>query len=284
MDAVLSPITSVLGYILVLAYSLIPSLGVAIIILTLLVMTLLFPLTAKQTKSMLAMQRVQPQIKAIQAKHKGDKQKLNEEMMKFYQENKVNPLAGCWPLLVQMPVLFSLFRLMTNPQKYIDSSSKLYNALCSGLDKAACQASISKNGFPADLDFLSLNLHFSAKDVKGGFLVALPYFILVLASIAAQYFQSVQQQRGQTEISTQMKITSRIIPLGFGVFSLAFPSGVVLYWLFSALARIGQQEIILRRITLPARAEMAKEKSGDSGDVVEGETYQSRRAQKRKKK
>jgi YidC/Oxa1 family membrane protein insertase len=287
MDAVLAPITTVLGQIMAFVYNYLPSLGVAIILLTLMVMLALFPLTAKQTKSMLAMQQVQPQIKALQAKYKGDKQKLNEEMMKFYSENKVNPLSGCLPLVVQMPILFAMFRLMREPQNYIPQSSKLFAALCQGASKTECQAAIKKSGFPSGLDFLGLNLHFSATGVGGGLLKAAPYFALVLASIAAQYFQSIQSQRGQTQVNKQMQIMSRVMPLGFGLFSLAFPAGTVLYWLVSALARIGQQEIILRKITLPHRARQAEVESTnalDSTDVVEGETTSPPRSKKRKKK
>ena len=64
---------------------------------------------------MIAMQRVQPEIKKLQAKYKNDRQKLNEEMMKFYQENKINPLAGCLPLLVQMPIFIALFSVLREP-------------------------------------------------------------------------------------------------------------------------------------------------------------------------
>lgn len=283
MDSIFRPITEILATALAYIYRFVPNFGISIIIMTILVMLLLFPLTAKQTKSMLAMQQVQPQIKAIQQKYKGDKQKLNEEMMKFYQENKINPLAGCLPLVVQMPILFSLFALMRNPDKYVPESSKLFSALCQGADKAACAASIKANGFPSSLDFLGLNLHFSALNIKGGLWVVTPYFVLVLLSVAAQFFQSVQAQRGQVQINKQMQIISRVVPLGFGVFSLNFPAGTVLYWLVSALARIGQQELILRKITLPHRARMAEGEAKEKPDVVEGETAQPR-PKKRKRK
>ncbi|HEY8770862.1 MAG TPA: membrane protein insertase YidC, partial [Thermoleophilaceae bacterium] len=109
------PIYNALGAVLAFFYSLVPNLGVAIILMTFAVMLVLYPLTAKQAKSMLAMQRVQPEIKKLQAKYKGDRQKLNEEVMKFYQENKINPLAGCLPLVVQLPIFFALFRVLRDP-------------------------------------------------------------------------------------------------------------------------------------------------------------------------
>lgn len=286
MDSVIAPFAQVLGYGLTWIYSVVPSLGGSIIIMTIIVMMLLFPLNAKQTKSMLAMQQVQPQIKAIQQKYKGDKAKLNEEMMKFYQENKINPLSGCLPLLIQMPILFGLFRLMVNPQKFVPESSKLFAALCQGADISACSKAISANGFPESLNFLGLNLHFSALGVKGGWLTALPYFLLVVGSIAAQYFQSVQTQRGQANLTTQTKIIGRVLPLGIGIMSINFPAGTVLYWMVSAIVRIGQQELILRKITLPHRARMeADEKTkSDEGDAEIETPAAPRRQKKRKKK
>src|SRR4029077_16973 len=84
----------------------------SIILLTIVVRLVLYPLTVKQTKSMQAMQRVPPEIKRLQAKYKNDRQKLNEEMMKFYKENKVNPLSGCLPLILQLPLFIVLYRLI----------------------------------------------------------------------------------------------------------------------------------------------------------------------------
>ena len=82
--------------------------GMAIILLTIAIRILLLPLTWKQTKSMVEMQRVQPQLKALQVKYKDDKEKLQEETLKFYSENKVNPFGGCLPLLLQFPILIAL--------------------------------------------------------------------------------------------------------------------------------------------------------------------------------
>ena len=106
------PFLKAIAWVLAQIYSVVPDLGVSIIVLTLLIMLLLYPLTAKQAKSMIAMQRVQPEIKKLQAKYKNDRQKLNEEMMKFYKENNINPLAGCLPLLLQMPLFIVLYRLI----------------------------------------------------------------------------------------------------------------------------------------------------------------------------
>src|SRR5436190_11935151 len=105
-----------LGWVLSHIYDVVHNYGLAIIILTLGIRLLLLPLGLKQIRSMQAMQALQPQIKSLQQKYKGNKQKLNEEMMKLYKERGVNPLAGCWPMLLQIPVLIALYSVLRFPQ------------------------------------------------------------------------------------------------------------------------------------------------------------------------
>jgi len=266
------PIFQALGAVLAFFYSIVPDLGVAIMLLTGLVMLVLFPLTQKQAKSMMAMQRVQPEIKKLQAKYKGDRQKLNEEMMKFYQENKINPLAGCLPLVVQLPVFFILFRVLRDSYKHVPTSSKLYDALCNGFGKlhsdgtwGKCGATITKSllrQYPVSgakvgdplvhhLGFLSknfLDLRLNALDHHpGGFIHAVPYFALVLLVMATGFAQSRQAQRRTPQANKQMAAVMKILPIFFGMISLSFPSGLVLYFFVSNLWRLGQQEIIFRR-------------------------------------
>ena len=106
-------------------YSLIPSYGVSIVMLTLAVMIVVTPLTLKSTRSMLQMQRLQPELKAIQTRYKDDRQKMNEELMAFYQENGINPLGGCLPLLVQLPVFLVLFRVVQGITRHATSTPDL---------------------------------------------------------------------------------------------------------------------------------------------------------------
>jgi YidC/Oxa1 family membrane protein insertase len=202
----LDPLYNALGAVLAFFYAIVPNEGVAIILLTITVMLLLFPLTAKSSRSMLAMQRLQPEIKKLQAKYKGDRQKLNEEMMKLYQENKVNPLGGCLPLVVQFPVF---------------------------------------NG----LTFLGMDLSLKATDNHGDLLSALPYYILVGAVFLTGFLQSRQSQRNTPPgANAQMQMITKVLPIAFGAFSLFFPAGLVLYFLVSNLWRLGQQELIMRKI------------------------------------
>jgi YidC/Oxa1 family membrane protein insertase len=231
----LDPLYEAFGAVLAFFYALIPNLGVAIILLTITVMLLLFPLTAKSARSMLAMQRLQPEMKKLQAKHKGDRQKLNEEMMKLYQEHKVNPLGGCLPLLVQLPVFFALFHVLRHTLSTVPEGSSLYKAILAAE--------------PNGLTFLGMDLSLQATDNHGDLVSALPYYILVGFVFLTGFLQSRQSQRnappGQ---NAQMQMITRVLPIAFGAFSLFFPAGLVLYFLVSNLWRLGQQELIMRKI------------------------------------
>jgi YidC/Oxa1 family membrane protein insertase len=259
------PIYNFFGGILAFFYSIIPNLGIAIILLTVLVMLVLFPLTAKQAKSMMAMQRAQPEIKKLQAKYKNDRAKLNEEMMKFYQENKINPVAGCLPLLVQAPVFLALFRVMREPYKHIPKSSDLYAAFCTShgqLHIKACDLPNAHPPLPRPQYFLGMNLSQHATGVTGGFVDALPYFILVGLVIVTGFLQARQSRRNAPNMNPQMAMITNILPIGFGLFSLQFPAGLVLYFLISNLWRLGQQELIMRKITRPGQAALDKGAGG----------------------
>ena len=128
---------------------LVPNYAIAIALLTLAVMIVLTPLTLKGTRSMMIMQALQPEMKKIQAQYKDDRQKLNEELLKFYKENNINPLGGCLPLLIQLPVFLILYRVDRRPRRYIPpggrrrssrststTSSELYQSLL-GTDRDA---------------------------------------------------------------------------------------------------------------------------------------------------
>src|SRR5438874_1920434 len=140
------PLSSAMAWL----YSLVPSYGVTIVLLTIGVMLFLTPFTVKSTRSMLAMQRLQPEIKRLQQQHKNDRQALNEAMMAFYKEHNVNPLGGCLPLLLQMPVFFGLYEairgLTHNPPKVLSPTSDLFRALCGTYNALAKTCSNAING------------------------------------------------------------------------------------------------------------------------------------------
>jgi YidC/Oxa1 family membrane protein insertase len=231
-----------IAWLLAAIYDLLPphNLGVSIIVLTCLIMLALFPLTAKQTRSMIAMQKVAPQIKKIQAEFKDDKQKQNEEVMKFYQENKINPLSGCLPLLAQMPVLFALFNVLRHPEDKVPTNGQfatLYNDLCPS--SGACEPKAT---------FLGVDLFESLANK-----VTIPLLILIALVVLAswyQSFQTIQRQKntsGPESITQQMKIMTNIAPVMIGVFSINVPAGLPLYWLTSSCWRIGQQHFVLNK-------------------------------------
>ena len=248
--AIFDPLFKALGYLLSLFYALPPhNLGVAIILATCTIMGILYPLTAKQARSMIRMQMVQPEIKRIQAKYKNDRAKLNEEMMAFYQENKINPLAGCLPLLIQMPIFFTLFRVLKNPYEYVPTSSKLYSFLCT--NAAGVTVDVDQCGkspkLPNPTYFLGMNLSLSAPNQVTTIAKVLA-FALVIAVMFTGYMQSRQAQKRTPAINKQMAMITKVLPVFFGFISLNFPSGLVVYFFVSNLWRLGQQEVIFRRI------------------------------------
>jgi YidC/Oxa1 family membrane protein insertase len=253
----LEPFETAIGWVLAVFYQVIPNLGISIILLTCAVMAILLPLTAKQTRSMIAMQRIQPEIKKLQQQYKDDKQKQNEELMKFYQENNINPLSGCLPLVIQMPVLFALFRVLRSIQDHIPTTGQ-FNRLFTDLCGSATTAAACKN--PVDMHFLGLNLMVSPANsgsVTSSFIGRLPYFIAVAAVVASAWYQMWQTQLRQKRlgnaaaqnnpINKQMQVISRVFPIFFGWFAYIASSGLVLYFVTSALWRIGQQHLVLNK-------------------------------------
>jgi YidC/Oxa1 family membrane protein insertase len=261
----LDPLYDVIGWLLAFFYGLVPNLGVAIILLTCTVMLLLFPLTAKQARSMLAMQEVQPELKKIQAKYKGDRQKLVEEQQKLFQEHKVNPLGGCLPLLAQFPVFISLFSVLRTTYKNVPLDSKLFDDLCGQHETVkACGAA---DGFPKHLEFLGMDLSVTPLNAEGGLFTVLPYFVLVALIVLTGLFQSRQTQRTTPKggANPQMLMIGKVLPIVFGVISLSFPAGLCVYFLVSNVWRLGQQEVIFRKIHLPHRERQEAKKGGRGG-------------------
>ncbi|MGH9039683.1 MAG: YidC/Oxa1 family membrane protein insertase, partial [Acidimicrobiia bacterium] len=184
-----------MGSVLAFFYSVIPSYGIAIIGLTVLVRLVLFPLTAKQARSQMKMTQAAPEIKKIQAKYKDDKQKQNEEVMKFYKENKINPVAGCLPLLAQMPIFFALFAVLRDPFKHVPTGSSLYEGFCvEALEKGVSCTKDTVIG----LRFLGMDLSRAASSAHDGFTDALPYFLLIALVVLTGYLQFKQTQSRQS--------------------------------------------------------------------------------------
>jgi YidC/Oxa1 family membrane protein insertase len=273
---VLNPIYRAIGYLLAVAYSVVPAhnLGLAIILLTCVVMLALFPLTAKQARSMISMQKVQPEIKRLQQKYKNDKQKQNEEILKFYQENKINPLAGCLPLVMQFPIFISLFHVLRGVQGNVPKTgqfNRLYVDICG--KAAAVSGKCQKH--PKGLRFLGMDLSKSLWNVRAGSIVsAIPYVISILLIIATGWYQArqtmarTQNNANASPVNSQMQFMTKVFPIVFGVLSLRFASGLVVYWVTSNIWRIGQQHLVLNKIYDEANKAPAPKASVDD-DIID---------------
>lgn len=262
-----------LGYVLSFFYDLIPNYGVAIILLTIFVRVVLLPLTIKQTKSMQAMQKIQPQMKELQVKHKGDKQRLNEEMMKLYKTHQVNPLGGCLPLVLQFPVFIALFRVLNTcgvrvakgkpcppsaiGTRYLPASSAILTAIQTG-----------------NTVFLGMSMAASPADAvsQSGPVAAIPYFLLLAMMGLTTWYQTKQAAGAQPPgaANTQMAIIGKVMPAMLMLFSYRFPAGVSIYWVVSNLWTIGQQRALLGPMrtqpgTQPPPQRGAGGPKGDSG-------------------
>jgi YidC/Oxa1 family membrane protein insertase len=275
----LDPLYRVMGWLLALFYAVPPhSLGISIILLTIVVMAVQFPLIAKQTRSMIQMQRVQPEIKKIQQMYKDDRQKQNEELLKFYQENKINPLAGCLPLIITLPIGIAVYRLFRlGVQKHIPTGSgplgRLYRNICTihgtyYANEKDCTHQLSTYGkgkTPPTFRFLGMNLNWSARQVQtelaGHYLQWIPYFaIIVLVMLSGWYqvrqTQARQLQQGSAAPNAQMQTVTRLMPIIFGFITYGLNAATTLYFLVSNVWRIGQQHFVLNK--------MYEEAAGDS--------------------
>lgn len=269
-----------LGSSLSFFYDLIPEYGIAIIMLTLVVSLILFPLTLKQTKSMRAMQKIQPEVKRLQKEYKEDREELNKQLMALYQERGVNPAAGCLPLFVQMPIWFALYRVLWQGEG-VPENSELYHVFNEASAALDAGVAITDNVFD-HIAFLGMNLFVSPSQAVdfSNVLGSLPYIGLLLLIVAAGYYQQVQmmsQQKSNSSdpLSSQMQSMQKVMrfmPIIFGVISWNFVAGLGLYFATSNLFRIGQQAVILR---LSDGDDDGKEPRSDSDPPPEDDTGDS---------
>jgi len=207
--------------------------GMSIIALTLVVRATLVPLTYRQFRSMQALQQLAPEIKALQERYKDDKQRLNQEMMKFYSENKVNPLGSCLPLLLQMPVFLSLFYMLREDLK-LD--------ICPGVEAFAKQAGKSVSSVrceqvdPGSGQFLFIP-DLTAKGTGATLAVLI---VLYIGSQLASSLLTPIADKNQKRLMVAL-------PLVFVTFIISFPTGLIVYWITTNLWTVGQQQILRRR-------------------------------------
>jgi len=266
MEAFFEAFATVLAFF----YDITGNYALAIVLLTLVVMIVVTPLTLKGTRSMMVMQQLQPEMRKIQTRYKDDRQKLNEELLKFYKENNINPLGGCLPLLVQMPVFLVLYQVLNGLTRrvsdlggaigwasqqfsqltdltkvpsfervfdpsWISPSSKMYENL---------SVSTQMNAFGLDLS------ESASKALQQGIVHALPFFVLI-AIVAVTGFVQQRQIQGRStgaQMNSQQQMIMKIMPIFLPVISFGLPSGLVIYFAVSNLYRIGQQAFISKSI------------------------------------
>lgn len=204
--------------------------GLAIILLTVSVRALLLPLTLKQVKSMQRLQVLAPEIKAIQAKYKDDKQRQQQEMMKFYQENKVNPLASCLPLLFQLPFFIALYYMLR---------TELRHDICHQTAQACGQVP----GFEHSAQFLFIPDLTAA--ATGAALVVL-IILYVGSQLASGLLSAASADKNQRMIMLGL-------PIVFVLFVIRFPAGLMVYWITTNVWTIVQQLIVRKTVGVPGK-------------------------------
>ncbi len=266
-----NPIFKLFGWLLAQFYQIIPNYGVAISLLTILIMGVLTPLTVKSTRSMMAMQALQPELKKLQQKYKGPEHRaqMNEEMMRLYKEHGTNPLSSCFPVLAQAPFLFILYSVIRGlsdvKPKYIPETSSMY------LDLIASKGKI---------DVFGMDMALKPLDHHATLFAAIPFFIMVALAVGLQYFQMAQinnrnKKSGQEMPSSQQRI-QKLMPILFAYFYFIIPAAVVLYMVVSTMIRIATQDIMFRiGVSDPGKAKErqipGRDKSPEKSAVTEAE-------------
>jgi YidC/Oxa1 family membrane protein insertase len=210
--------------------------GASIIALTIVVRAALVPLTYKQIKSMRAMQLVAPQIKALQEKYRDDKQRLQQETMKFYQENKINPFASCLPLALQMPVFISLFYMLRKDLRH--DICPTINPPSVSNPKPCGATEASQFLFIPDI----------TDKATGGVLIT-----LVVLYVGSQLLSSVFMT---TTTDRNQRMLMMALPFVFVAFVINFPAGLLVYWITTNLWTVGQG-LVVRRLAPPVTATAA---------------------------
>lgn len=229
--------------------------GLSIILLTIAVRLVLLPLTLKQVTSMQRLQVLAPEMKSIQAKYKDDKQRQQQEMMKFYKENRVNPLASCLPLVFQLPFFIALYYMLRSDLKvdmcpgvegYAASIDKsLSSVTCSQFSDSAYAA--SHHITVSDPSFLFIP-DLTAK-ATGAVLVVL-IVMYVASQLASGLLSSSSMDRNQRMIMLGL-------PIIFVTFIINFPAGLLVYWITTNCWTIVQQLIVRKTVGVPRRPALA---------------------------
>ncbi len=261
------PIFEFFGLILAGLYAIWPNYGFAIAGLTILIMLALTPVTVKSTKSMIAMQRLQPEMKKLQAKYKGaeNREQLNAEMMRLYKDNGTSPFGACLPSLLQMPfliVLYSLIRglsttatktinghkITVGAPKYIPTNSQMHHDLVLSQGQMHWWFGMDLSSYPFSNHTTDPFTHAVTTSTSQAVLV-IPYLLLIGAAMFLQFYQMKQMNSRNPQAAAanpQMQTMQKFFPIIFGVIYLKVPAGATIYMVVSSAMRIGTQEVMFR--------------------------------------
>lgn len=270
IGVIVHPIFVLFGWILAGLYAVWPNYGFAITGLTVIIMLALTPVTVKSTKSMIAMQRLQPEMKKLQAKYKGaeNREMLNQEMMRLYKENGTSPFGACLPSLLQMPFLIVLYTLIRGLSTTVTHGHYYtgLNGVYQKCTQAVCGAPryiptssqmhtdlvVSKGQmhwwFGMDLSSYPFSTHTSPGSASQAVLV-IPYLVLIAAAMFLQYYQMKQMNSRNPQAAAanpQMQTMQKFFPIIFGFIYLRVPAGATIYMVVSSAMRIGTQEVMFK--------------------------------------
>ena len=245
----MNAISNLLGHVLRIIFEFVNNYGWSIIVFTFIVKLLLVPLMVKQIKSQKAMQDIQPKIKEIQEKYSKKPEKQQEELMKIYKEAKINPMAGCLPLLIQMPILIGLFNVLRNPVLYGVFQSE-----------AAFKA--------ADTGFLWIQSISSTHNIS-----------LALLSGVSAYFMQKMMTTGDQQTEKMMTSMTYVMSAMSLYWGYTFQAGLAIYWTTSNLFSIAQYKLI----TSPLKAKLADSKEAVVKDEKSGKSNIDSKSNKKDK-
>jgi YidC/Oxa1 family membrane protein insertase len=243
--------------------------GLAIVGLTLLIRAILVPLTFRQLKSMQEMQRLAPQIQAIKEKYKDDKQRQQQEIMKFYQENKINPLASCLPLVLQIPVFISLFYMLRTdlkldicgPQLKVYYTKALGHLVVHNSQIPQTKVHLANGTVVKGLSEINCSM-VAPHSAKFLFLpditekaTGVALIVLIVLYVGSQIFSTLVATATADKNQRRLML---LLPVVFVVILYRYPAGLLVYWITSNLWTIGQQYLIKKRMPPPPKPEAAK--------------------------
>lgn len=278
MIEIINFFANILSYIIYPIYGFVKNYGLAVILFTVIVKIILFPLGIKQQKTTVKTKQIRPELERIQAKYKNDKEKLNEETMKLYQKYGVNPMGGCLPLLIQLPILLGLYRIIQEPitwffrktpdvylQELIDKGNLVKEAVVEKLSKIGnigeltevpdivnylknvekvneLEIKIASEFDLINFNFLGLDLSQKASENK------LLLIVVALATGAAFFSNWVSKKLNpmSPEQAQQMRMMNLIMPLMTAFFTYTLSAGIGMYWFISTMLSVLQMYVLTK--------------------------------------